>query len=147
MVGNHPLNGWWPSWGWWLTIHGISTRLNFMSYVYVPNSKSVVHFPLVDLGWWVTILWMVVDHPGDGGWPSMTLHVVLILWVRSICQIQSLYYTSLWYILDGWWPSLEWLVTILGMVGDHPGDGGWPSMTFHLVVILWVKSMCQIQGL
>ena len=25
------------------------------------------------------------------------------------------------YILDGWWPSFEWLVTILWRVGDHPG--------------------------
>ena len=31
------------------------------------NHKFVVQFPLVDLGWWVTILWMVVDYPGDGG--------------------------------------------------------------------------------
>ena len=50
-----------------MTIHGISTGLNFMSYVDVPNSKSVVHFPLVDLGWWVTIIWMVGDHLRDGG--------------------------------------------------------------------------------
>ena len=83
MVGDHPWNGWSPSWGWWLTIHGISTGLNFMSYVYVPNSKPVVHFPLVDLGWWVTILWMVGDHPGDGGWTS-TLHLDLILWFGMV---------------------------------------------------------------
>ena len=50
-----------------LTIHGISTGLYFVSYVYVPNSMPVVHFPLVDLGWWVTILWIVGDHPRDGG--------------------------------------------------------------------------------
>ena len=66
MVGYHPQSGWWPSWGWWVTIHGISTGLIFMSYVYVPNSKPVVRFLLVDLGWWVTILWMIGDHPGDG---------------------------------------------------------------------------------
>ena len=70
MVGDHHLNCWWPSWGWWLTIHDISPGLNFLSQVYVPNSKPVVHFPLVDLGWWVTILWMVGGHPGDGGRPS-----------------------------------------------------------------------------
>ena len=35
----------------------------------------------------------------------------------------------------GWW------VTILGMVGDHPWDGGWPSMAPHLVLIRWVKSV------
>ena len=53
--------------GWWLTIHGISTGLNFMIYVYMPNSKPILHLPLVDFGLWVTILWMVGDHPGDGG--------------------------------------------------------------------------------
>ena len=89
MVVYHPWNGWWPSWGWWLTIHGISTGLKFLSYVYVTNSKPVVHFPLLDLGWWVTLLWMVGDHSGDGGWPS-ALHLVLILWVKSKCQISSL---------------------------------------------------------
>ena len=46
-----------------MTIHVISAGLDFMIYVYVPNSKPVVHFPLVDLGWWVTILWMVGGHP------------------------------------------------------------------------------------
>ena len=33
----------------------------------MPNSKSVVHFLLVDFGWWVTILGMVGDPLGDGG--------------------------------------------------------------------------------
>ena len=39
----------------------------------MPNFMSVVLFFLVDFGWWVTILGMVGDHPGDGGQPSMTL--------------------------------------------------------------------------
>ena len=34
--------------------------------------------------------WMVGDHPWDGGWPFMALHMVLILWVKSQCQISSL---------------------------------------------------------
>ena len=51
----------------WLTINGISTGLNFISYVYVPNSKSIVRFLMVDFGWLVTILGMVGDHPGDVG--------------------------------------------------------------------------------
>ena len=38
----------------------------FVRYVYVPNSKSVVHFLLLDFGWLVTIIWMAGDHPGDG---------------------------------------------------------------------------------
>ena len=33
------------------------------------------------------------------------------------------------------------------MVGDHPGDEGWPSMVLHLVLILWVKSRFQILSL
>ena len=52
----------------------------------MPNFKSVVLFLLKDFGWWVTILGMVGDHPGDGGWPSMILHLVIILWVTSRCQ-------------------------------------------------------------
>ena len=34
---------------------------------------SVVHFILVDFnfGWWMTILGMMGDHPGDGG---LTIH-------------------------------------------------------------------------
>ena len=54
-----------------MTIHGISTGLNFMSYVDVPNSNSVVNFPIVDFGWWMTILWMVGDHPLVGWLPSL----------------------------------------------------------------------------
>ena len=50
-----------------MTIHDTSPGLNFVSQVYVPNSKSVVHFLMVDFGWLVTILGMVGNHPGDGG--------------------------------------------------------------------------------
>ena len=39
----------------------------------MPNSNSVVHFFLVDFGWWVTILGKVGDHLGDGGWPGHLL--------------------------------------------------------------------------
>ena len=31
MVGDQPWEGGWPSWVWWLTIHGTSTGLDFMS--------------------------------------------------------------------------------------------------------------------
>ena len=41
--------------------------LHLVLILYVPNSKSVVHFLMVDFGWLVTILGMVGDHPGDGG--------------------------------------------------------------------------------
>ena len=33
----------------------------------LPNFNSVVHFLLVDFGWWRTILGLVGDHYGDGG--------------------------------------------------------------------------------
>ena len=42
----------------------LSPGLNFV--IYVPNSKSVVHFLLSDFGGLVTILWIVDDEPGDG---------------------------------------------------------------------------------
>ena len=46
-----------------------SPGLNFVDYVLLPNSMSVLHFILVDFnfGWWLTILGMVGDHPGDRG--------------------------------------------------------------------------------
>ena len=53
----------------------------------MPNSKYVVHFPLVDFGWLVTIFGMIGDHPEDDGWPSMAFYLVLILCVKSKCQI------------------------------------------------------------
>ena len=47
----------------------LSPGLNFVDEVEVPNSKSVVHFILVDFNfrWWVTILGMLGDNPGDCG--------------------------------------------------------------------------------
>ena len=41
--------------------------LNIANKVWVLNSKSLVHFVLVDFRWWVPILGMVSDHPCDGG--------------------------------------------------------------------------------
>ena len=63
MVVDHPWDGGLPSKEWWLTIHDTSPGLNFVSQFYVPNSKSVVHFLMVDFGWLVTILGMAGDHP------------------------------------------------------------------------------------
>ena len=57
--------------------------------------RSVVPFLLEDFGWQVTFRGMVGDHPGDGGWPSMLIHTVLILWNRYSCQISSLCSTLL----------------------------------------------------
>ena len=50
----------------------------------MPNSKYVVHFPLVELGWLVTILVIIADHPGDDGWPSTAFYLVLILHKDSV---------------------------------------------------------------
>ena len=47
------------------------------------------------------------------------LHLVFIFWVKSVCQIPCLKYTSFL------------LVTILVMVTAHPVDGGWPSMALR----------------
>ena len=52
-------------------IKGISAIFGMVCYgynvlYYVPNSKSVVHFLLLDFEWLVTILWMVGDNSGDG---------------------------------------------------------------------------------
>ena len=56
MVGDHPWH--------------LSPGASFEYQVKVPNSKSVVHFLLVDFGdfgGWVTILGMAGDHPGECG--------------------------------------------------------------------------------
>ena len=74
-----------------MTIHGTSLGLNFVSESYIPNSKSVVQFLLVYFEWWSTILGMVGDHPVDGGWPSMTLHLVKF---RYIYQSVVRFYIS-----------------------------------------------------
>ena len=85
-----------------MTIHGISSGLSFMSYVYVPNSTSEVHFPMVDLGWWVTI------HDTSPG-----LNFVSQVYVPNSKSVVH------FLMVD-----FLWLVTILEMVGDHPGNGG-----------------------
>ena len=46
----------------------LAPGLNIASKVWVLNSKSLVHFILVDFRWWVPSLGMVSDHPCDGGW-------------------------------------------------------------------------------
>ena len=56
MVGDYPWNGRWPSWGWWLTIHGTAP----VSYISVPNFKSAVHFLLVDFGEGYLLLVVVI---------------------------------------------------------------------------------------
>ena len=69
-------NSWWLSIGWWVTIQRIagnqpgdgSCHLVLILWDYVPNSKSIVHFLLVDFGRWVTILGMVADHPLHFTW-------------------------------------------------------------------------------
>ena len=53
MVGDHPLDGWRPSFGWSVTILEIGAdhpalHLVLILLVQVPNFYSVVHFLLVD---------------------------------------------------------------------------------------------------
>ena len=125
---------------WWLTIHGTSPDFDFMSLVLL--ALHLVLILLLKSMYQISSLstipsgrfWIVGDLLWDGGWPSCGW-----LWVKSRCQISSLVQ---YLLVDfGRW------VTILGMVSDHPRDGGWPSMTPYLVLILWVESSCQISSL
>ena len=75
----------------------------------MPNSKSVVYFLMLDFGWLVTILGMVVDHHGI----STGLNFMSYVYVPNSKPVVYFPLVDL-----GWW------VTILWMVGDHPGDGG-----------------------
>ena len=38
-------------------------------------------------------------------------------------------------------------MTILGIIGDHPGDDGWPLMAFYRVLILLVMFMYKIPSI
>ena len=78
----------------------------------MPNSKSVVHFPSSRFWMGFDILRILGHHPGDGGGLS-PLHLLLILGVKSKCQVSHCLLVDF-----GWW------LTILGMAGDHPGDSG-----------------------
>ena len=70
-------------------------------------------------GWWMTMLGIMGDHPLEGGQQ----------------------YLGRWFWIMGdqpkadRWPSRRYWVTILvlKMVGDHLGDGSWPSMA----VVTW----------
>ena len=67
------------------------------------------------LGWWVSIFGMVGEHPCDGGWPSLGFWVYILWMVGDHDHTQ-----------DGGWLSMEWMVTILGIVGDFPSEVGVP---------------------
>ena len=134
IVGDHPWNGGWPSWGWWLTIHGTPPSLNFMSQVYLCQIQYLyLNFLIVHFGWLVTIVGMVDGRPGGGGWPSLAFQLVLIL---SYVYVPNSKPVARFPLVDlGWWATILWVV------GGHPGGGGWPS-ALHLVLIFWVKSKC-----
>ena len=85
------------------------------------------------LGWGLTILGTVSDHPWNGGWTSCA-DGLQSWWGRM---------TILGLVFDhpghGGCPSFRWWVTIHGMLGDQPWDGGWPSQG------LWVRSwFCEL---
>ena len=90
-------SSWQPNFGWWGTL--LEMLGNHPGYGWWPSLRK-----------WVTIFSMVRNHPWDG-----SCHLVLVLWVKSNCQILSLLTLPI-----GGWPSLGCWVTILGMVGDHP---------------------------
>ena len=97
---DHPWDVGWPSWGWWLTIHG-SCHLVLILWV-----KSRCWFQVCSTRLFGRF-WMMGDHPWDGGWPSRgwsltikgSCNLVLILWVKYWCQISRLQCTSFCYIL------------------------------------------------
>ena len=122
--------------------------------------------------WWVTILLLLDDHPGDGvqpycwdsGWPSWwwwsaflglvghkPLDAGLPSWGWGLTILGIIWD----HYLENRWPSFGRLVTIFWMVDDHPYNGGWPSWGWwvtiygscHLTLFLWVKSNCQIPSL
>ena len=117
-------------WGWWISV--------LMVGVYYPEDNW-----WLARGWWLTILGKVGDHPWNCGWPSRALWVTILGMVGYHPGVGGwLSFQSIFRMVDdhlfGWW------VTILGMVGDYPVDVEWSSMALHLVLILLVKSMCQI---
>ena len=84
---------------------------------------SVLHFLLVDFGLLVTILEMVADHPWQFTW-------------SKFCQLSL---DAKFHVCSTIPSGIFWMVvdqTILGMVGDHPGEGERPSMVLHMVLIL-----------
>lgn len=80
----------------------------------------------VKLHFWLTILEMVNDRlvNGDGGWPSWEgwLTIIGIIFDRPADDRLG---EGGWESWDYRWPSRWWWRAILGMVGEHPGNGGW----------------------
>ena len=87
-----PLDGGWSSWVLWVTIHWIvgdqslddgrtsngcwmKILYNLGGHILVVRCKS--------LGWWVTIQGMLADH-------LYSCNLILILWLKSVCQSPSL---------------------------------------------------------
>ena len=75
----------------------------------------------------------------DCGWPSLGSRATIFVKV----------------ILDNWWPTKGdrwpfwgcWVtIHVLGMVGDHPADGSWPTMAVSPGLNFVIKFMCQISS-
>ena len=113
IVGCNPWGGWWPTF--WI----------------VGDCTWDGGWP--SWGWWVTLHWMVGDHPchvgchpWDGGWLSLGLWISilgLIFGHPGYCEWPSL--KSRWPFMKVGWPSLGCLVTI-------------PDSCL-LVLILWLQ--------
>ena len=68
--------------------------------------------------------------------------LVLGLWNNSFWLVGTILGMLLEHCKHGGWPSLEWLVTILGwwvivlgMVDDHPGSGIWSSLAWWVPIL------------
>ena len=57
--------GGWPSWGWCATCDPTLGTVGD----HCDDDGQFSSWP--NFGWWVTLLGMVVDHPGDGWWPYL----------------------------------------------------------------------------
>ena len=115
----------------------------------VKTSKLIQSFlePCILLSWYELQYWL----------KSGTMHVFLdtkasfkdlkcLLFFLALKLSFNVYESSLCaefpsVILDGGWLSLGLLVTMLGMAGDHSGDGGVPSMS--VVTCSWFFELSQ----
>ena len=84
------------------------------------------------------------DVPVDGGWPSGVVGDYpwdygwpSWEWLLTIVGIVGNHHSYARWFGHGWWPSWWWWwVTIPEMVGDHLWDGRWPSFRWWLNVLL-----------
>ena len=152
MVGGHPGYG----------------SCHLMLVLWVTFNCQIQH-PQYFCFWWVTMLWLVGDHPRNDKGLSMAV-------VTYSCELSISAKTHHFSTLSsGGWRSLGWWATILGIVDNRPwhlspsnsfesqvlvinsesevyillvGEHAWLEVSScHLVLVLWGKSKCQIPSL